>query len=76
MAKRRLRCVLIRTFDIRTASTAVSICLYILLTDIASHRRSEGCGFDSRLGLGNILSSKQFTFKLTKVQVISYIYKF
>ena len=46
-----------------------------------SHWRSEGCGFDSRLGLRNIflslllsLSSKQFTFKITKLQVISYIY--
>ena len=37
----------------------------------ASHRRSEGCGFDSRVGLRNIflslrlsLSSKQLTFNL------------
>ena len=34
MAERRLRCVLVRMCDIRTANTAVSICVYILLTDI------------------------------------------
>ena len=34
MAERRLRCVLVRTCDTRTANTTVSICLYILLTDI------------------------------------------
>ena len=31
MAARRPRCVLVRTCNIRTANTAVSICLYILL---------------------------------------------
>ena len=34
MVERRLRCALVRTCDIRTANRAVSICLYILLTDI------------------------------------------
>ena len=38
MAERRLRCVLVRTCDIRTANTAVSICLCILLTDIQAYR--------------------------------------
>ena len=44
-------------------------------TTLASHRRSEGCGFGSRLGLGNIFltlqlsfSRKQFTFKRDRTQ--------
>ena len=34
MAERRPRCVPVRTRDTRTANTAVSICQYILLTNI------------------------------------------
>ena len=44
----------------------------------ASHRRLEGRGFDSRLGLRNIflsLSSKQFSFNLPSCKSSSYIYK-
>ena len=41
MAERRLLCALVRMCDIRTANTAVSICLYIL-TDIYENERLTG----------------------------------
>ena len=41
MAESWLRCVLVRTCDTRTADTAVSICLYIFLTDIYEMSTAE-----------------------------------